>query len=171
MKTSTGNWQARLTAEVTQKNAGCYYSTLFPVHIKNRLSGQSAVCIKFKLLVYFGACGVRGEAANQFLCFINFFISVSFIAPELWAAALNVLLTPASCVLRFIVKASEETAKLSMDFRTDLSNVPHRHQLISWPFTTKGLFLITCVSVMHHFLKKKQRRVSKWLAIRAAPTF
>lgn len=84
MKTTTGNWQARLTAEFTlKKKAGCYYSTLFPVHIKCKLSVWSTVRIKFKLLVYLGACGVRGEVANQFLCFINFFISVSFIAPEL----------------------------------------------------------------------------------------
>lgn len=83
MKATTGNWQPYLTAEFTSRNAGCYYSTLFPVHIKCKLSVQCAVRIECKLLVYFGACGVRGEAANQFLCFINFFISVSFIAPEL----------------------------------------------------------------------------------------
>lgn len=61
--------------------------------------------------------------------------------------------------------------KFSVDFRSDLSNVPHHRRLKPWPFATKGLLLITCVAVMHHFLKKKQRQVSKWLAVRATPAF
>lgn len=117
-----------------------------------------------------------GHVVSEARWLINF--CVSLISPfQSLSSHLSCKKTCIQCALDSIMcvriryDASRKIVNLSMDFMSDLSNIPHRPRLRPWPFTTKGLSLITCVSVMHRSLKKKQWQVSKRLAVRATPAF